>query len=54
MKQLFTDVWPFNEPNENLKAGCKKRVIYPLNLQPVFQRLPGGIVGPQTSEELSL
>ena len=54
LKQLFTDVCPFHEPNENLKAGSKKCGLYPLNVQPVLQRPPRGKICPQTSEELSL
>ena len=54
LKQLFDDVCPFHEPNGNLKAGFKKCVLYPLNVQPALERLPGGIIGPQTLEELSL
>ena len=54
LKQLFTNVCTFHEPNESLKAGGKKCGLYPWNVQPVLQRLPGGIIGPQTSEKLSL
>ena len=54
LKQLCDDVCPFHEPNENLNAGLKKCGLDPLNVQPVLQRLPGGIIGLQTLEESSL
>ena len=51
LKQLCDEVCPFNQPNENLTSGFRKCGIYPLNADPVLERLPGGLTGSQTAEE---
>ena len=51
---LSDDVCPFHESIKNLKTEFKKCELYPLNVQPNVPRLPGGIIGPQTSEKSSL
>ena len=48
---MCEEVCPFNEPNENLKSGFRKFGIYPLNADPVLEKLLGGLIGSQTAED---
>ena len=51
LKRLCDDVCPCNEASEKIKSGFKKCGIFPLDAQPVLERLPVSVSNPQNRTE---